>query len=367
MITLNRMASFKNGCRKLRIASILCYGSAALTLAGCTSTPMLPYLSDTPAQVLMPIHAAGVKDGRARFREIFCERFDAIGPPKDGQPNCLNYLHRLTDEPAPTTKTERSRIPLESVRFIIIPGYMGDAVPGGMKAFGPSISRLAEKGYQIEYIQVSGGGGGEHNANEIAAYFDMREFPEHEKLVIIGYSKGTIDLLHFLSENPQFAQRVDALVSYSGAVNGSPLAEVFSEYLVNMMLAITGGDPGDKAGYSNLKPSTQMHWLASHPLPTHIKYFSLASFTDRKNVSSILKDGYDRLSQINPKNDGLLIYYDQILPKSTLLGFINGDHWAPALPFTEESATMATTLANRNIFPRDAMFEAVLLYVRENL
>lgn len=291
-------------------------------LTGCTSTPMLPYLSDTPAQVLMLIHAAGVKDGRARFREIFCEHFDAIGPPKDGQPNCLNYLHRLSDEPAPTTKTALSRIPLESVRYIIIPGYMGDAVPGGMKAFGPTIGRLAEKDYQIEYIQVSGGGG-EHNANEIAAHFDMHEFPEHEKLVIIGYSKGTIDLLHFLSEN---AQRIDALVSYSGVVNGSPLAEVFPEYLVNIMLAITGGGPGDKTGYRNLKPSTQMHWLANYPLRTHIKYFSLASFTNRKNVSNILKDGYDRLSQINPKHNGLLIYYDQILPKSTLLGFINGDH-----------------------------------------
>lgn len=35
------------------------------------------------------------------------------------------------------------------------------------------------------------------------------------------------------------------------------------------------------------------------------------------------------------------------------------------LPFTVESATMALTLVNRNVFPRDAMFEAVLLYLRE--
>ena len=363
----NHMVSFKDGRRRRRVASTTCYFFVALMLAGCASAPILPYESDTPAQVLIPIHAAGVKDGRARFREIFCERFDAIGPPKDGQPNCLNYLHRLTDEPASTKKAARSRIPLESVRFIIVPGYMGDATPGGMRAFGPSIDRLAEKGYQIEYIQVSGGGGGEHNANQIAAYFHMREFPEHEKLVIIGYSKGTIDLLHFLTENPELAQHVDAMVSYVGAVNGSPLAEVFPEYLIHMMLAIAGGDPGDKTGYSNLKPSVQMPWLASHPLPTHIKYFSLASFTDRENVSGLLTDGYDRLSQINPKNDGQLIFYDQILPGSTLLGFLNGDHWAPALPFTEKSTTMASTFVNRNVFPRDAMFEAVLLYVRENL
>ncbi len=195
----------------------------------------------------------------------------------------------------------------------------------------------------------------------------MREFPEHEKLVIIGYSKGTIDLLHFLTENPELARHVGAMVSFNGAVNGSPLAEAIPEYLINMMLAIAGGDPGDKTGYNNLKPSVQMPWLANHPLPTHVKYFSLVSFTDRKNVSGLLTDGYDRLSQINPKNDGQLIFYDQILPGSTLLGFINGDHWASALPFTEQSATMASTLVKSNVFPRDAMFEAVLLYLRENL
>ena len=363
----NCMASLNDDRRRQRIATTLCYLFVTLMLAGCASDPILPYESDTPAQILTPIHAAGVKDGRARFREIFCERFDAIGPPKDGQPNCLDYLHLLTDEPASVRKAARPRVPLESVRFIIVPGYMGDATPGGMRAFGPSIDRLAEKGYRIEYIRVSGGGGGKHNADQIAAYFRMRDSAEHEKLVVIGYSKGTIDLLHFLVEYPELARHVDAMVSYAGAVNGSALAEVFPESLVNMTLAIAGGDPGDKTGYSNLKPSIQMPWLASHPLPAHVKYFSLASFTDRENVSAVLTDGYDRLSQINPKNDGQLIFYDQILPGSTLLGYPNGDHWALALPFTEKSVTMASTLANRNVFPRDAMFEAVLLYVRENL
>ena len=54
-------------------------------LGGCAPDPILSYDSDTPAQVLIAIRAAGVEDGRARFREIFCERFDAIGAPTDGR------------------------------------------------------------------------------------------------------------------------------------------------------------------------------------------------------------------------------------------------------------------------------------------
>ncbi len=339
----------------------------ALTSSGCAPEPILKYESAAPAQVLTPIRAAGVTDGRARFREIFCERFDAIGPPADGRPDCSDYLHRLTDEPASNAQPVRARIPLQSVRFVFVPGYFGDAIPGGARVLGPSIDRLTEKGYRIEYVQVSGGGGSDYNANQIAAYFRAREFPEDEKLVVIGYSKGTTDLLHFLAANPDFARQVDAMVSYVGAVNGSPLAEVFPEFLVDMALALRGSDAGDKAGYRDLKPSVQMSWLASHPAPSNIKYFSLATFTDRENVSGILTDGYDRLSQINPRNDGQLIFYDQILPGSTLLGYGNGDHWAMAMPLTEKAAGFASAFATRNVFPRDAMFEAVLLYVRENL
>jgi len=366
-VLVNVMTSVDNGRRRRRVAYLVFGLLATVISSGCASKPILSYESDAPAQVLAPIRVAGVSDGRARFREIFCERFDAIGPPADGRPSCSDYLHRLADEPASNREPVRSRIPLQSVRFVFVPGYFGDAIPGGVRALGPSIDRLVGKGYRIEYVQVSGGGGSDYNANQIAAYFRERAFPEGEKLVVVGYSKGTIDLLHFLAANPDLARQVDAMVSYVGAVNGSPLAEVYPEFLVNTVLALRGSDGGDKAGYRSLKPSVQMPWLASHPPPSDIKYFSFASFTDRENISSILTDGYDRLSQINPRNDGQLIFYDQILPGSTLLGYGNGDHWAVAMPFTEKVSGYAATIATRNVFPRDAMFEAVLLYVRENL
>lgn len=339
----------------------------ALLLSGCASDSVLTYSSDAPAQVLAPIDTAGVKDGRARFREVFCERFEVIGAPKDGRPSCSDYLHRLVDEPAASTSVAHPRVPIDAVRFVIVPGFMGDAAPGGMRALGTSIDRLAGMGYRIEYVAVSGAGGSDYNAEQLAAHFRERDFPENEKLVVIGYSKGTVDLLHFLADQPELARQVDAMVSYAGAVNGSPLAEVFPQFLVDTAGFLSGTEAGDKQGFRALKPSVQMPWLATHPLPAHVKYFSIASYTDGENVSAVLKDGYNRLSKINAKNDGQLIFYDQILPGCTLLGYMNGDHWAIALPFTDKAKGMASTVADKNVFPRDAMLEAVLLYVRENL
>ena len=46
-------------------------------------------------------------------------------------------------------------------------------------------------------------------------------------LVLIGYSKGTSDILQFLVDFPGHASRVDAVVSIAGSVGGSPLAESF--------------------------------------------------------------------------------------------------------------------------------------------
>ena len=339
----------------------------ALALGGCASDPILTYQSPSPALVLSPAAAAGVADGRARFRQLFCERFDAVGPPENGKSACADYLHRLVDEPAAAEAPSGVPAPLAAVRFVVVPGFLGDAAPGGMRALGTSIDRLAAKGYRIEYLQVSGGGGGDYNAAEIAAYFRARDLPRRDKVVVIGYSKGAIDLLHFLVGHPDLAARVDAMVSFAGAVNGSGLAEAFPQFIVDVAAFLGGSDTGDAAGFHTLKPSVQMTWLAEHPLPRHVAYFSLVAFTDRENVSAVLTDGYDRLSQINPKNDGQLIYYDQVLPGSTLLGYANADHWAVALPFTEEAPTFAATVVNRNVYPRDALLEAVLLYVRESL
>jgi hypothetical protein len=228
---------------------------ASLVLSGCAADPILTYESDVPAQILSPIQAAGIEDGRARFREIFCERFNAIGAPPDGFASCDQYLHRLMDEPPAVSRAASALMPLSSLRIVIIPGFMNDLTPGDMRLLGPSIDRLAADGYRIDYLQVSGGGSAVHNADQIADYFTNGIFPETEKLVVFAYSKGTLDLMRFLVKYPDLALHVDAVVSYSGAVNGSPLAESVPNYLVDLAISIGGSDPGDSAGFNDLKPS----------------------------------------------------------------------------------------------------------------
>lgn len=348
----------------IRSAAVAVLGSAAV-LSGCGSP--ITYDLNAPAQILTPVGTAGVIDGRARYRQIFCGLLtEGIDPPPPSA-SCENWLHRLSDEPESATPPPRTPLPLKHMRFFIVPGYAGDAAPANMMPWGASIETLRSEGFQLEYLKVSGGGSAHHNADQIAAALQSPEVTRGDRVVLIGYSKGTIDVLHFLVNYPEMAAEIDAVVSIAGAVNGSPLADEIPDKAGKVITKMGGGSVADAGGMESLRRSVQMNWLARNPLPDGPQYFSLAAFTDRKNVSSILLGGYDRLALVDPRNDAQVIFYDQIIPASTLLGYANGDHWAVALPFQEQAKTYAATIMDRNRFPRTELLEAVLLYVQEAL
>ena len=44
---------------------------------------------------------------------------------------------------------------------------------------------------------------------------------------------------------------------------------------------------------------------------------------------------YDLLSIMDPRNDGYVLWTDQVIPGATLLGYVNLDHYDVALPVRE--------------------------------
>lgn len=96
-----------------------------------------------------------------------------------------------------------------------------------------------------------------------------------------------------------------------------------------------------------------------------MKYFSLVAFAAREGISAILQPSYDRLAWIDPRNDSHLIFYDQLIPGSALLGYVRADHWAVAMPFSQDR--FAPGLINKNEFPREVLLEAMVRFVEEKL
>jgi pimeloyl-ACP methyl ester carboxylesterase len=84
-------------------------------------------------------------------------------------------------------------------------------------------------GYRITIVHISGLSSSDKNADIIAEAVARHNLGPSQRLVLLGYSKGTTDILHFLAAHPDLALRVSAVLSVAGAVNGSPLADRYSE------------------------------------------------------------------------------------------------------------------------------------------
>jgi pimeloyl-ACP methyl ester carboxylesterase len=343
----------------------------AVFLAGCTPAPLIKYSTETPPLVLVPASAVGVTDQRGRFREIFCAATDAHGKQFEDHRPCDEALVRLNGEPETTGRPVYLGSARSRLKFAMVPGlgwscFKDFILPSEVSA----IDHIESLGYQFTTIDVDPLSSSTRNASQIRdAVLDMTDVQGGEKLVLIGYSKGTPDILEALVLYPEIVDRVAAVVSIAGAVGGSPLADGASDSVLDTLGSLLGEDcpVGDGGAIESLRTSARMDWLAQHKLPDAVKYYSLITFPDRDHVSSGLISSYDKLSQIDPRNDTQVIFYDQMIPGSTLLGYLQADHWAVMLPIDRSHETIAKTFFDQNDFPREILFESFMRYIEEDL
>jgi hypothetical protein len=153
----------------------------------------------------------------------------------------------------------------------------------------------------------------------------------------------------------------------AGAINGSPLADAFVErYKDNVEhLPLPECARQDLDAIEGLQYAVRLKWLREHEIPRAVAFFSLVAFTRAHEVSPPLRPFAAALAYIDPRNDGQLLHYDQIIPGSMLLGYVNADHWAVATPIEEQRGWFASLVSQHNHFPRQALIEAILLHVTE--
>jgi len=340
-------------------------------MTGACSLKLQKFDVETPAQVLSAVGSPPVIDGRPRFRQIFCALLEEAHEASPETQGCASFIWHLADENINAGSGGALPHHDPALKIFIVPGAFSDCFPELGAPFQKGIDRLKDLGYRIETIAIEGRSGSEHDAYLIAEALSQKINRETDRLVLIGYSKGVTDILHFLVDFPDLASQVAAVISVSGAVNGSPLAEKFMHLYEQWFADALPSKcpPGDKKVLISLERKVQMAWLAGHSLPGHVAYFSLATFADRPHVARILCATYDQLAQIDPRNDGQLIFYDQIIPGSTLLGFANTDHWDIALPVRQKYRFWGRPrlLPEFTEFPKDILLEALLLFTIEQL
>lgn len=189
------------------------------------------------------------------------------------------------------------------------------------------------------------------------------------KLVLIGYSKGAPDILEAIVSYPEIRHRIAAVISIAGTIGGSPLANDATQSQLAMLRHWPDAQctQGDGGAIESLRPTTRKAWLADNSLPRDFPYYSLVTYPRPERISSILKSSYKKLSRIDARNDSQVLFYDQVIPGSALMGYINADHWALVVPVARTHSTIGSMFVDQNNYPREALLEALLRFVEEEL
>lgn len=339
--------------------------AAAILLSSCASTGQLSdnYEADVPI-ITLPASKAGIQDYRADYRKAFCDIQASHGDVfLDGTP-CDSALHRLQEDSRLRLDHTKQESPSfrQSVHVIVLQGVLGECAGDLAPPLQYARRHLETHGYTTSVAEVSGRSGPLFNAEMIFDHVASNEVDPSKKLVFIGYSKGAVDTLQAMVSYPDLASDTLAVVSLAGPISGSPIADKNAKLYKKFgkKLKLKNCAPGDGEGVESLRTNTRTRWLQDNQLPRSVDYYSLVAFSKKENISRILRSSYSKLAKEDKRNDSNVIISDAIIPGGRLLGYANADHWAVALPFSEKSEFISSTLVNKNSFPREAMLEAML-------
>lgn len=350
--------------------SIVLALAASFALLACSGKPLVPHSLDGPPLVLLPASNAGVEDQRGRFREIACAVLEERGQTLSHYRSCEEALTRIGEEAGATGEPVNLGNSRRRLIAAMVPGIGWECFENWLDYQNEFDSHMLTFGYDSKIFKVAGMSGTETNARMIRdAIIGNAEQLQPKQLVILGYSKGAPDALEAVVKYPEIRPYIAAIVSVAGAVGGSPLAFAARESDLNLLKHIPESDctSGDGYAVESLRPSVRRQWLAENPLPESIAYYSMVTLPDPEHMSSVLKGSWKKLAKIDPRNDSQVIFYDQVIPGSTLLAYLNADHWAIAVPVAESHPFIGKHFVDKNNYPRQAIFEAMMRFIEEDL
>ena len=154
----------------------------------------------------------------------------------------------------------------------------------------------APVGYDAVWLKVDALSSSANNARQIRdALMAMPAEPAPPRLVLLGYSKGTPDILEAVVAYPEIRDRIAAVVSIAGAVGGSPLANDAEQYQAELFRHFPGATCRPARGRRGESEAGQAQRVA-RPEPA-AERAALYSLVDVAPAAAHLVDSQGELQQ----------------------------------------------------------------------
>jgi hypothetical protein len=327
-------------------------GIAGLLLFGCTAKSISPVAETTPPIVLATLNDAGIKDQRHLYRAAVCAQLPTGSPP------CDELILRFPNEAAAAPPVAQKDI-ANRYQIAFVPGLFSDCFNGMFHPFTDVIENLKRSGFTVHDFRIAGRASSAANAERLAKQLAELN-PDPRPLIMVAYSKGLPDVLELLVRYPENVRQVVAIVSIAGAANGSPVADDLYEFYRDWLagLPIPGCDRGTGEEVKDLRRDVRLEWWRRHRSAITVPIFSIAAVPRADRVSPVLKQTYAKLAAIDPRNDGQLLWYDAVVTRGYLLGYVNVDHLAIAIPASQQIP--AFSFLFRDNVPRLALVKGAI-------
>lgn len=240
-------------------------------------------------------------------------------PPTTDQTKRFQELHEAA-------KAGRNTLPPEAKNhtYLMVGGLFTSHYPGYMDA---NTKVLKDAGLDARKVPLNTDAGVKENAKFLRdAILDASK--NGKKVVLVGQSKGGVDISAALALYPELKPHVRAVVAMQAPYGGTPVASDMQNCSQLRQVAegtikrLLGGDP---ASLADLSYSARQAFVNANPYPSDIPTVSLA--TSRSSVKSILKSTEDyMLQRYQLKSDGLVVDKDAEIPGSKVVRLTDMDH-----------------------------------------